>query len=240
MAAHGGFDLGESTAAHEGLRLGGVGDPGFKRHDHTARRGDDHGRTTKTPGGSPGVFVLGRAPSVEIGARRARPIGSSGRIFRAHTSACLALLPSGPDAVHKMTLRETFPSTLRVVRFRQAGPLGREFSPAGADCGYRAPLAPRLARPEGSVPSETGPCHILLAEAEGFEPPRRLPPYTLSRRVPSTARPSLRWQFREGNRPRAKKEEQSGVRVHSRNARARTSRPDSRASRARLRRRAPA
>ena len=24
--------------------------------------------------------------------------------------------------------------------------LGREFSPAGADCGYRAPLAPRLAR----------------------------------------------------------------------------------------------
>src|SRR5256714_4917228 len=25
--------------------------------------------------------------------------------------------------------------------------LGREFSPAGADCGYRAPLAPRLARP---------------------------------------------------------------------------------------------
>ena len=31
-----------------------------------------------------------------------------------------------------------------------------------------------------------------LAEAEGFEPSRRLPPYTLSRRVPSTARPSLR------------------------------------------------
>src|SRR5919201_4894004 len=25
--------------------------------------------------------------------------------------------------------------------------LGRGFSPAGADCGYRAPLAPRLARP---------------------------------------------------------------------------------------------
>jgi predicted kinase len=30
------------------------------------------------------------------------------------------------------------------------------------------------------------------AEAEGFEPSRELPPYTLSRRVPSTARPSLR------------------------------------------------
>jgi hypothetical protein len=33
---------------------------------------------------------------------------------------------------------------------------------------------------------------ILWAEAEGFEPSRELPPYTLSRRVPSTARPSLR------------------------------------------------
>jgi hypothetical protein len=33
---------------------------------------------------------------------------------------------------------------------------------------------------------------ILVAEAEGFEPSRELPPYTLSRRVPSTARPSLR------------------------------------------------
>jgi hypothetical protein len=32
----------------------------------------------------------------------------------------------------------------------------------------------------------------LVAEAEGFEPSRELPPYTLSRRVPSTARPSLR------------------------------------------------
>jgi Helix-hairpin-helix motif len=31
-----------------------------------------------------------------------------------------------------------------------------------------------------------------VAEAEGFEPSRELPPYTLSRRVPSTARPSLR------------------------------------------------
>src|SRR5659263_327181 len=30
-------------------------------------------------------------------------------------------------------------------------PLGRGFSPAVADCGYRAPLAPRLARPEWMV-----------------------------------------------------------------------------------------
>src|SRR5205814_8112101 len=40
--------------------------------------------------------------------------------------------------------------------------LGRGFSPARADCGYRAPLAPRLARPRTMVPwacarSQTGP-----------------------------------------------------------------------------------
>src|SRR5438552_11382422 len=39
--------------------------------------------------------------------------------------------------------------------------LGRGFSPARADCGYRAPLAPRLARPRTMVPwacarSQTG------------------------------------------------------------------------------------
>ena len=43
-------------------------------------------------------------------------------------------------------------------------------------------------RPEGNRRWMTG----CVAEAEGFEPSRELPPYTLSRRVPSTARPSLR------------------------------------------------
>ena len=37
-------------------------------------------------------------------------------------------------------------------------PLGRGFSPAVADCGYRAPLAPRLARPSGSLPAALGEC----------------------------------------------------------------------------------
>jgi hypothetical protein len=40
-----------------------------------------------------------------------------------------------------------------------------------------------------------------LAEAEGFEPSRRLPPYTLSRRVPSTARPSLRAAVYQSHMP---------------------------------------
>ena len=35
-------------------------------------------------------------------------------------------------------------------------PLGREFSPAVADCGYRAPLAPRLARPLWRLPARPG------------------------------------------------------------------------------------
>ncbi len=60
---------------------------------------------------------------------------------------CLPLLPSGPAGIRRPLPRRTQPST----------PLGRgspdmrhlegEFDPAIADCGYRAPLAPRLARP---------------------------------------------------------------------------------------------
>ena len=38
----------------------------------------------------------------------------------------------------------------------------------------------------------SGPDKQGLAEGEGFEPPIRLPVYTLSRRAPSTTRPSLR------------------------------------------------
>jgi hypothetical protein len=61
---------------------------------------------------------------------------------------CLALLPPGPDAVRKLPVRGTWPSTLAPVRpFLGRHPLGREFSPAIAACGFREPLAPRLARP---------------------------------------------------------------------------------------------
>src|SRR5918999_2904763 len=59
----------------------------------------------------------------------------------------LSLLPSGPDEVHASPLRGTRSSTsVTRVAFTNAG-LGREFSPAGAVCRYRAPLVPRLARP---------------------------------------------------------------------------------------------
>ena len=49
---------------------------------------------------------------------------------------------------HSILPRRTQSSTpLNKDGSRQAQGLGRGFSPAIADCGYRAPLAPRLARP---------------------------------------------------------------------------------------------
>ena len=58
----------------------------------------------------------------------------------------LALLPSGPDAVRVSPLRGTRSSTPFAPAALENEDLGREFSPAGADCRYRAPLVPRLAR----------------------------------------------------------------------------------------------
>ncbi len=58
----------------------------------------------------------------------------------------LVLLPSGPDTVRGSPLRGTRSSTSRRRAASENGDLGRGFSPAGADCRYRAPLVPRLAR----------------------------------------------------------------------------------------------
>ena len=63
----------------------------------------------------------------------------------------LVLLPSGPDTVHESPLRGTRSSTSLVPAAFANGDLGRGFSPAGADCRYRAPLVPRLARPAKST-----------------------------------------------------------------------------------------
>ena len=59
----------------------------------------------------------------------------------------LVLLPSGPDTVRGSSLRGTRSSTSHRRAAFENGDLGRGFSPAGADCRYRAPLVPRLARP---------------------------------------------------------------------------------------------
>src|SRR5918911_3855384 len=69
----------------------------------------------------------------------------------------LVLLPSGPDTVRESPLRGTRPSTSLEASALEDGGLGRGFSPAGADCRYRAPLVPRLARrPKDTATAWTG------------------------------------------------------------------------------------
>ena len=67
----------------------------------------------------------------------------------------LVLLPSGPDTVRGSPLRGTRSSTSRTPSALESADLGREFSPAGADCRYRAPLVPRLARPAKDTADRT-------------------------------------------------------------------------------------
>ena len=49
-----------------------------------------------------------------------------------------------------------------------------------------------------NFPSNNNSLQAKLAEREGFEPSRRYPAYTLSRRAPSTTRPPLRSRFWRG------------------------------------------
>ena len=60
----------------------------------------------------------------------------------------LPLLSSEPDGVHGSPPRGAQFSTPKVAdRGSRGRSLGAGFNPAGADCEYRAPLTPRLARP---------------------------------------------------------------------------------------------
>ena len=107
-------------------------DPGAMPHGCRARRGQKRDR----------------APSVEAGTRGAAAV--SRLLFGAPAApegGRLRLLPSGPDLVHGSSSPRD--RTINIAhRALTSGPvsLGRGFSPARADCGYRAPLAPRLAR----------------------------------------------------------------------------------------------
>src|SRR5205823_13915124 len=91
-----------------------------------------------------GVAVHPPSMRTPRGTRNARG-SDQARLRHTTTAAYRCFLPdltgfagrrcTGPDRQRHATLAAT------------AMPdLGREFSPAGADCGYRAPLAPRLAR----------------------------------------------------------------------------------------------
>src|SRR6185369_11385220 len=95
----------------------------------------------------------------------------------------LVLLPSGPDTVRGSSLRGTRSSTSLEAAACKDAVLGWEFSPAGADCRFRAPLVPRLARPGQSSrdaftagsgrrrSAEPGRRrYASVAERAGFEP----------------------------------------------------------------------
>src|SRR5438093_13139873 len=101
--------------------------------------------------------VSGRAPSVDDDASDTLARFGSDQACLRHetTTAYRCFLPdltgfagrfcTGPDRQR------------RCARAGSAVPdLGRGFSPAGADCGYRAPLAPRLARPRRWYRPEPG------------------------------------------------------------------------------------
>ena len=109
-----------------------------------------------------------------------KPVGgpwlaSSGPATLRHPSGhCLPLLPSGPGGVHRPSPRRTSPSTPLGQNRPKTLSLEREFNPAVADCGYRAPLAPRLARPRDS-------------KAAGLRPS------TSHELVSSGARPAVGW-----------------------------------------------
>src|SRR5258705_7080111 len=96
----------------------------------------------------------------------------------------LVLLPSGPDTVRGSSLRGTRSSTSLEAAACKDAVLGWEFSPAGADCRFRAPLVPRLARPAQSSrdafpvsssercpgPPVVARSGSVVAETAGFEP----------------------------------------------------------------------
>lgn len=65
----------------------------------------------------------------------------------AHKMSCLMLLPSGPDMVHNVLLHRTELSTREYRRQTLMWTASKtDLGPARADCRYRVPLLPHLAR----------------------------------------------------------------------------------------------
>ena len=97
-------------------------------------------------------------------------------------SGYLPLLPSGPDGVHSFLphrARSSIPPDKR--QSHKTSGLGREFSPAIADFGYRAPLTPRLARPKANVRLAPLSCQLRTTKNLGAppNPGRRISPAPL-------------------------------------------------------------
>src|SRR5579883_545912 len=80
----------------------------------------------------------------------------SGQVAPRHPEEhLLSLLPPGPDEVRGLPPRGTQPSTSLTPQSPRRPSLEKDFGPAKADCGYRAPLVPRLARPRQSLAQPT-------------------------------------------------------------------------------------
>jgi len=62
----------------------------------------------------------------------------------AHRRFCLELLHSWPDSVHRFLLRKTQTSMLLTKGCMLFQSPRQDITPTVADCGYRAPLTPRL------------------------------------------------------------------------------------------------
>ena len=151
------------------------------------------------PGSSRGTFPGGaspcpsnqsdRAPAVDNRVLRSPRGAGSGQVLPRHTRGSpyrcsLPGLAGFADSRCVGPSLQRHSSGLSPTRRH----LGRGFNPARADCGYRAPLPPRLARPH----SNTLGSHRGMAEREGFEPSiRLLDVYTISSRAPSAARAPL-------------------------------------------------
>ena len=95
----------------------------------------------------PRLKKSGRAPPVGYGLGAYRRDWLRPGAPTAPAGHRLPLLPSSPGGVHEPAPRGTRPSTPFPGKLALAPCRGEEFHPAVAGCGYRAPPAPRVARP---------------------------------------------------------------------------------------------
>lgn len=85
----------------------------------------------------------------------------------AHEPDRLPLLPSGPDGVRRRSVAQDLAinAAFFTTQTENRKPQTWEFDPAIADCGYRAPLPPRLARPKESSQKSDFRCQTPKASA---------------------------------------------------------------------------
>ena len=146
LAEHLAESLGPQAAVQRAGMAVGVG--GGVGH----RLGCGHQRAYRTPIAIRRVNGRGRAPGVEPHRLALTHVPGSSQVVPRHPKA-IAYRCFLPDLTGFTDHRCAGPDFQRRARWWWANGAGldREFSPAVADCGYRAPLVPRLARPAAMV-----------------------------------------------------------------------------------------